>query len=376
MNNSGQDPTAPHPAGDLVFEPDTADLSEATFDVKLSQAGMEPGSDRFFATIDRLLFASPLEIVSKVLSTQGFAINIENLIATFDHMRLGAILKGPTPAPGEKRLAKAMLPALVFRLPAKNRVGTILSLFYKEIGMYEAELAKVRTEVRDAESSKKEPSLRSELERLRAENLSLAARIEDLNQRLGEVARHKAAYQETLEAGQLMPPRILSGTVRGIHWNNRTLTLRSARSSHTVAMADLEVLPAVGTAWLGSLEENTASKLMFYGGPVTVPEAIVGRVTHASDRAFKIIDQRRKRHTISCRSRAELEHLQGIRRGNTVLLYYAGDRIMKFLPLAADLGPQLEARMRDEGAQLILAKERLIPSIENPVQRQKKGEAA
>ena len=58
---------------------------------------------------------------------------------------------------------------------------------------------------------------------------------------------------------------------------------------------------------------------------------------------------------------------------NDILNELFPDRVhCHFLPMK--IGNTTETA--NEGAQLILAKERLIPSIENPVQRQKKGEAA
>ena len=358
---------------EVVTEPNTVDVEGAGLDASLSKAGVDSTGEQFYATADRILFQSPLAVARTVLQTQGFVVNFENLLSCVDQMTVGAVIKasGKTGKDGLPR-AKSVLPALAFKLPAKQRVGELLGLFYKEIELYEAELLKVRADAAKADASdmpQTQKDLQAELRRLREANGALAMQFEEMAGRLGELARHKAAAEQSLEAGQVMPPSIHAGAVRGVHWDDRTVTIRTGHGTHTVFMAELESVPESGTPCLLEVTESGTPSVLFYGVAVTRPRPLAATILYTSGHTFKARDHARDTHVVTARNKAELAQLETLRRGSAIVLYFAGSRLMKFLPLAPDEGAAIVARVRAESVTRMIDAATLEASVHDWDQR-------
>jgi hypothetical protein len=316
----------------LITESDQVDLSKARYSLDLSFTGLDEDSSRFCVTMDRIPFHKPLDIVMTVLEANGFASNFENLLSCFDSLVQGVRIR--TADKGEsiyQHIAKAYNPCLSFQLPSKERVGFLLKKFYGEIEAYELELARLRTDELGDPAAKKQSrdQLKREIERLQVENGRLQSRVDQLTGQLAQTMKSEAHVTKALESNKIIPPQLRAVIVREISLQDRSVTMKSGRSSYVVPMFMLRTLPKIGDPCLLNLKGEEVIDSYFYESPGSDFETEMADVLHVSEGSCKLRDAKRKTHVWSAKYPQEVAIIGEIKRGSKVIMSSYGEVIVK-----------------------------------------------
>ncbi|MCX6127687.1 MAG: hypothetical protein NTX25_01320 [Proteobacteria bacterium] len=323
----------------LIFKADQLDLSKASYNSDLSSTDLDPESSSFHVTVDRLLFQKPLDMILTVLDANGFAKNFENILSCFDSLTQGlriiALEKSPPEAPIQ---VKSFIPCLSFQLPSKGKVGVLLKKFYSEVESYELELAKLRGKIPqgEADKNKSREALKNELDRLKADHSSLQSKCKLLSMQLSMAMKSQASVTKALESNNIIPPQLKSVLVREIRLQERTVLLKSGRSSFFLPMALLQSLPKPGDACLLNLKDELIIDAYFYeaAGRPFVKE--IAEVLHVRENSCKIRTSNRKTEVWTALNDLELQSLAKIKRGSKLIISIIDSVILKIAPLGEE----------------------------------------
>lgn len=327
----------------LITEGDQVDLSKAVYSPDLSFTALDEETSTFTVTTDRVHFHKPLEIIMTVLEANGFASNIENLLACLDSLGQGVRVRAPESANADAGPipVKYYIPCLNFQLPSKNKVGVLLKKFYAEIEGYELELAKLRG-VEPDENGKKEKSreqLKRDVERLQIENSRLQATVNQLTEQLTHSMRSHSHVAKALESNNIIPPQLRPVLVREISLENRTVTLKAGRSSYVMPMALLRDLPKITDPCLVNIKDDKVIDAYFYETAGRAFEEDLAEVLHVEDQTCKLRDSRRKTHIWTAKHEEEGRLFPQIKRGSKVIISSIDGAIIKVnLVVEQDLG--------------------------------------
>ncbi|MEJ2443645.1 MAG: hypothetical protein P8Y42_09325 [Exilibacterium sp.] len=87
-----------------------------------------------------------MEVIETVLRVNGFSLNLENILACLDELKIGATVQLGNNFPGGTHAPKSFIPSVQFRLPQKVTIGPMLKKFYAEIESYESIIAEFKTD--------------------------------------------------------------------------------------------------------------------------------------------------------------------------------------------------------------------------------------
>jgi len=320
---------------DLIFsEDDECDFSKANMAFALSSTEMDEKGEVFHATVDRIPFKKPVEIIATVLEANGYVINLENILACLDHMSMG--IKGrmnSQPSGDEPAQIKAYLPCLVFKMPTKGRQGMLLKKFYKEIEGYEAELAKAQGQFEEKKKSDKIQSkaeLRDEIKSLRRENESLKQQLGILTKSLSQVEKSNLSAERQLESGNYLPGDIRIATVRGILAAERTVVLKTGRKTFHLPMASLSAIPNIGDSCLVHIRDGKAGLAFFYAKKGESFKKSLAQVLSVEGRSVKLRDEMRNTVVIEAANDQEEQIIFSLSRGDELILSTYQGNIVRF----------------------------------------------
>jgi hypothetical protein len=312
----------------VIAEMDQVDLSRANYTAELSSIGIDEVKEHFHVTWDRASFHKPLDIISKVLDANGYALNFENLIACLDSAILGARVR-VSDDEHIPRKAKAFIPCFSFEMPKKNRIGFLLKKFYKEIEHYESELARIREGDPAHPGKANREHIKQEIERLQRENAQLTSRLQELTSRLAESVRSQAHVTKALEKQNIIPPGLKSGVVRDLSLVERTVTLKAGRTHYTIPLVLLLEIPKPGEPCLIKFKDDTVTNIYCYEQQGRPFHQEIGEVLFVGEKSCKIRDSHRKNILWQALNDSEIQQLRTLKRGNKVILYSIDDIAIK-----------------------------------------------
>jgi hypothetical protein len=250
----------------IFLDEDSTDLSHSSFDPSLSKVWHDPQSGELCASVDRLTFEPLSVIVQKFLEPNGFALNLENLLACLDSMRVGLFAKAGT-AKGGKHPLKKHWPMVYMRQPQKHSRGFLLGRFYEEINRYEAELTRLQQfesqSRRQAQEAVKDESGRAlalqlmrDNDNLKQEINRLAARLQNMESAMRDVPIAKSDVQ--------LPSGSRSCTVRSIQIHDQTVHFSSEKGQFSWSLKLLGGVPEIGARGIAIFEGGSLRQVLVY----------------------------------------------------------------------------------------------------------------
>ncbi|MEO1227806.1 MAG: hypothetical protein AAFZ18_02800 [Myxococcota bacterium] len=320
----------------MAAEPEHCDLQAAEYDPSLSGAGEDEDSSWIFTTVDRVSFRPIPGVVERVLDANGFALNLENILASLDEARIGyrVELSSTSLPPGAIPPADRFLPALTLRLPAKHRVGPLLGKFYAEVEAYQSELIKLREEKGRARGGDRQAaSARAkELERLQEQNALLQKKLDDMSLEMAALRQAHAEATSALKDQNLLPAQVRLAQVHDVDLATRNVELKSGRKIFSIPLVALWVYPEKSDPCLVSIQDGQVSGVFFHEGSQAPPGMILADVLHVADGKVKIRDDQRRTRVIEAQNLAEVELINQMRRGDRVLLFLHEGALIRFTP--------------------------------------------
>ncbi len=335
----------------VTIDPSECDLQEAEYDVRLSSAGRDDGRQLVYTTVDRVAFRAAPEIVDTVLDANGFALNLENVLAALDDLKIGYRVRMAKrqPSADETPVAESYVPALTLRLPTKNRVGPLLAKFYAEVDAYQAELARLREERGRAQGGQRKEvdKLRRERDELAEQNKLLQQKLDDMTRELNLVKKAHADAAKALAAQHLLPAQVRTATVHEVDLTSRYVALKSGRKVFSVPLVALWVYPKAEDPCLVSIQDGEVIGVFFHEGAQSPPGTVLAEVLHVASGKVKIREDNRRTRVIDAQNPAEEALINQLRRGHRVLLFLHDNELIRFTPCTTT-DPELFARAVQE----------------------------
>lgn len=318
----------------IVTDEKECDLSRATYTATVSSIGVDEGKHFFWATMDKVLFKHPVEVITTVLQANGYVVNLENLLGCLEKMTF-AIRTKPTNKLNKKQqpVVRNFNFCVHFPLPEKKRVGELLKLFYEEIEAYESALATLQGKSLSKGGSKKEltvAELREENAALHGENEALKAELKAMANKLAELKHRNEHASATIESQNLLPDKMRIAKVRAINVEERHVALKSAGTTFHVPLATLPTVPEVGTKCLVHVEAGMVKGAFFYEKAGIPYKIRLGEVLHVKQDVCKLRDDSRRTWILRARNDFEQEQIRKLRRETKLLLYLFKNTIVRF----------------------------------------------
>jgi hypothetical protein len=317
-----------------LLEPESADLTEATYSKELSASDMDKMQNAFWTTFDRVLFHKPVDMICKVLEVNGYVVNFENIIACLDTMAFG--VRGKVAEEGHKKKISEFVHCLQFGMPSKHqKMGRLLTEFYQEIQSYEAEVSRIQKESEGSGSNEKQlRDMRNEIAKLRQENQTLSDQVSRLSTELSDLEKAKVSLSRVVESQHMLPGDLRIAKVKGVRFRERLVTLRIGRKTLDAPMNCLPEFPEEEASCVVLFAESQVKDMFFYEGKTTPLEVRLANVLYKKRNLLKIRDSARQVWVIDAKFPEELEDVKTLRRGERVLLYLHDGKVVKFVPCA------------------------------------------
>ena len=305
-----------------------------------SDAGFDEDTETFWSTWDKVKFMKPVELVTRVLSAHGYVVNFENIVSCLDQMIFGVRGKlKSVDSEAEVSEITSCYDVLAFKLPSKNRVGSLLNDFYSEIAGYEQKIAGMQEQAVDNQEQDSLREVQAELAKVGKENQELREQVKSL-----EVFIHRQAADikdAKDEEVPLLPEDVHQGVVKAIKPKDRLITVRIQRKSWAVPMAMIQGIPEKGSPALLRIIDAKVQSAWFYLSSTADQNYAVAKVLFSSDGKIKIRDLNRKQWILQPSSLFEKKIFQDLSRGSMVLLTLFNGVIIKLLPLQEDQSRKL-----------------------------------
>jgi hypothetical protein len=243
------DPRSKQKLAGVFMDGRDIDVTHATMDTSLAKVWSDENTAEIAVSVDRVLFDSLLDVAARYLEPHGYSLNLENLLATIDGMRLGVFAVGSSKPSSDGRMqAKRLMPHLYMHLPRKNTVGPLLQRFYDEIGRYERELARLHEleskAKKSVEAAIKDDSGKKAVAALHVENAALREELARLGKKLAMAESALSAVPSAASDNQL-PIGVRNCVVRSVRVSEGLVTLKSGDSQFSVTLAQIGGLPMV-----------------------------------------------------------------------------------------------------------------------------------
>lgn len=255
----------------LFTSQDDIVVSDASLAPELTKVWTDEDQGQIAVSVDRLVFDSIPDIAARYLEPNGFSLNLENILAVIDSMRIAVFAGVSSRQVSNMNVAKKILPAVYMQLPRKSDVGSILKKFYSEIGRYEAELGRLQdAELRArkvADSSIKDESVKKIVDSLQTENLSLRADLERLQRKLA------AAESQVQASLQMQDPTVINGlkeyVVRSVRIQEGAVLFKADDTQFSYPLKDVGGTPVVGAKAIGFHGGRNTPAVWVYNPPPT-----------------------------------------------------------------------------------------------------------
>ncbi len=316
----------------LFIAADDCDLERAVLSPGLSSSSMDSEKNIFHATIDRLLFSKPTDMVQTVLEANGFVPNLENIISALDQMAVGIRGKiAPRHSDGAMKQVRTYWPCLSFKMPVKGRIGPLLKKFYSEIDAYEAEIERLRAQRSGDKSSQQDTTiseLHAALTALKAENVQMQRQLESMSRELSASQTNAARVEKAMVSGNLLPEDLRLAVVKEVLPAARLVSLKSNRKLFSISMSLLAAVPAVGDHCLVHVKDGTPRGVFLFENLGMPFRRELATVMCVEAGAIKIRLRNRRRQIIEARNETEEAIFRGLRRDAPIILRFFADQIV------------------------------------------------
>lgn len=324
----------------LIGTGDNCSFEKARYDHSILETGLT--ENIFFTTLGYVRFKTPLEIIKTVLASHGYAVNLENILATLDHFHLTALSNQVDKRDGEPTFIKKYSDAIQFKLPSKSTRGELLSLFYKEIEIYES----ILSEKGELLKKTHEESL---IKSLKDENKDLKVEIEKLYKKISKMNESSNATNQ--QSNQtLVLDNFKQAIVKDISISKRLIELKAGKKVSTFSLCNLPGVPLKGEECLVHLESGTIKNVLFYKSKLTPYQKVLGEVLFQEGEKIKLRDELRNVYVMKADSREELEVILKLRRGDRTLIDLFDGQIIKFSKCEKVIPSQLHLEIQEEMA--------------------------
>ena len=233
----------------LFVDAKDVDIKSASIDPSLGKVWSDDATGELAVSLERVLFDGLLDVAARFLEPHGFSLNLENLLAIVDSMRLGAFATTSSKPGSDGRLvAKKLMPALFMHLPRKSKIGPLLQRFYDEIGRYENELARLQDmeskSKKAMESAIRDESGRKAVEVLRQENQILRDELAKMGKRL-YMAEEALRSVPSASTDNQLPIGVKYCVVRAVRPSEGNAQIKSGDSQYTVPLKTIGGLPTL-----------------------------------------------------------------------------------------------------------------------------------
>jgi hypothetical protein len=316
----------------VITEEQKVDLSKAAYNENLSFTDLEEESNTFSVSIDRVLFKKLIEVAHTVLNAGGYLINLENTLAVLDSLVIGTRVKLATKDLGsECPVVKHHIPTLQMKLPTKNRIGTLLGLFYDEIKSYEAEIARLSGTVKKGDSQKQDSAeLTKENKKLVQENEDLKAQLELLLQKNACYEKLNKDASRALAEQNMLAPSLRNAVVKEVNIKDRMIHLKSGRTSFMFPLALTTTIPVIGENCLVKIVDGNIRGAFFYEGQGGTMQPRLAEVIYVKDGICKIRDGNRYEYIQKAANEAERLVINTFKRGHKILAYFYEHELIRF----------------------------------------------
>ena len=252
------DPRSKQKSAGIFTDARDIDVSHATLDASLAKVWSDETTSEIAVSIDRVLFDQFMDIAARYLEPHGYSLNLENLLAIIDSMKVGAFVVGSSkPAFDGRVQAKRLMPNVYMHLPRKNTVGPLLQRFYDEIGKYERELSQ-RQDLESASKKSMEAAVKDDtgkkaVNALQAENTALRDELSRLGKKLA-MAEDALRAVPAISSDNQLPIGVRNCVVRSVRASDGAVTLKSGDSQFSVPLAQLGGLPVLNARATGYFE--------------------------------------------------------------------------------------------------------------------------
>lgn len=317
------------------------DIASADIDVTLANVWTDDSRSEIAVSVDRVLFDKLVDVAARYLEPQGYSLNLENLLATIDSMRLGVFARVSSKTAGDGRsIAKKLMPQVYMHLPRKNMVGPLLQRFYDEIGKYERELARLQDaeakSKKSIESAIKDESGKKAVHLLQQENSALREELARLGKKLAAV-EHQFKMDAPQAADNQLPSGVRTCVVRTVRVSDGVAVVKVGDSQFSVALKAIGGLPAANARALGHFEGGVIRGLWVFD-PVPVPFAVsVATVMAIEGKRVKLRFPNRCERVVPVQAEAA-----GIKPGTMILARFAGVYMVD-MTVTADAGAEIAA---------------------------------
>lgn len=329
---------------------ESVDVSAASWDQSLSQVIVDESTGELCASIDRMIFESPTEIGVRFLEPHGFNLNLENLLACLDSMRVGVIAKvtGSKRADGKEN-AKKIAPAMYMRLPVRTAKGPLLSRFYEEISKYEAELTRLQQyeaqSRRAMQAAVKDDSGRAAVLQLQRDNELLREEVERLSRKVGQLT---AAIESVPihSAQSTLPPGVRLSTVRQVKEQDNLVFINGESGQYTFPLSRLNGTPNVGSRAL-ALHEGGVVRSVWVFDPTPRPfQWNLAEVLFSDGGRIKVRTIDRSELVL------ETKDQQAVARGDQILLQTSGDTVIAWHNFVSTRNSEIANQVYEEQTKL------------------------
>ena len=276
----------------LYIDAKDVDISHATIDSSLAKVWVDDSVGELAVSLERVLFDGMLDVAARYLEPHGFSLNLENLLAMVDSMRIGVFATvSSKQAIDGRSIAKKLMPNLFMHLPRKKTVGPLLQKFYDEIGRYETELARlqeVETKSKKAMSSAiKDESGRKTAEILVQENTVLREELAKLSRKL---ARAEDALRSvpSPDGDNQLPVGVRSCVVRGVRPSEGVVMLKTGDAQFSVPLKTLPGIPIINARALSFYEGGVLKSVWVFDPKTDAFSTLLAEVIAVDGRRAKL----------------------------------------------------------------------------------------
>lgn len=305
---------------------ETIDVTSASWDESLSKVWVAETSGELCASIDRLIFETPITAAVRFMEPHGFNLNLENILACLDSMKFGVFAKTTGKKVQDREVAKKIIPALFMKLPQRNAKGHLLRKFYEEIAKYESELTRLQQyeaqSRKTAQEAIKDETGRSALAQVQRDNELLREEVNRLSRR---VAQLSAAIESVPLHGRetLIPAGIKICQVRQVKEHENLVHLKSEVGQYTFPLSQLNGIPAVG-ARAFAVHDGGQVRAVWVFDPLPAEfQYSVAKVLVVDGSRVKVRGQDRANHIVDL-----TPAMQPPQRGDTLILKIASGSVV------------------------------------------------
>jgi hypothetical protein len=319
----------------LYVDAKDVDISHATLDGSLAKVWVDDAVGELAVSLERVLFDGLLDVAARYLEPHGFSLNLENLLAMVDSMRIGVFASVSSKKAVDGRfVAKKIMPNIFMHLPRKKTVGPLLQKFYDEVGRYESELARLQ-EV-EAKSKKvmnaaiKDESGRKTAEILLQENTNMRDELTNMSRKLAR-AEEQLRAAPGVQGDHQLPVGVRSCVVRGVRVSESVVMFKVGDAQFSVPLKSLSGVPAINARGLSFYESGVLKSVWVFDPKPEAFSTLLAEVVAVDGRRAKLRFRDRREQIVTM---AVGESLVAV--GTPVIARFAGGFLVDLSSVGLD----------------------------------------